>query len=127
MNAELNGIRNIDTVCADVFELLREYKNADKQFDCIVLDPPAFTKTAHETQDALRGYADINTLGIATCSCSHYVSQAAFERMLAEAARRSGRNVQCVEIRSQGADHPTLLAADETHYLKFFVLRVCDK
>ena len=136
MNAELNGIRNIDTVCADVFELLREYKNADKQFDCIVLDPPAFTKTAHETQDALRGYADINTLGmklvknggyLATCSCSHYVSQAAFERMLAEAARRSGRNVQCVEIRSQGADHPTLLAADETHYLKFFVLRVCDK
>lgn len=132
-NAELNGIANIETVCADVFELLRRYNNEGKQFDCIVLDPPAFTKTANETQDALRGYATINFSAmkllksggyLVTCSCSHYVSQAAFEKMLAETAKRSGRQVQCAEVRSQAPDHPTLLAAEETHYLKFFVLRV---
>ncbi len=136
LNAELNGFGNIKTVCADVFELLREYKSSDKQFDCIILDPPAFTKTAHEAQDALRGYADINTLAmkllkndgyLVTCSCSHHVSQAAFEKMLSDAAHRSGRSVQCIEVRSQAPDHPTLLEALETHYLKCFVLRVSDK
>lgn len=134
-NAELNGFGNIQTVCADVFDLLRDYRNADRQFDCVVLDPPAFTKTADETADALRGYLDINTLGLKlvkkggymmTCSCSHHVSQRQFAEMLAQACRRSGRRVQCVEIRSQSPDHPTLLCADETHYLKCFVLHVTD-
>ena len=135
-NAELNGLNNIDAVCADVFQLLREYRKQNRQFDCIVLDPPAFTKTANETQDALRGYSDINMLAmklirdggyLVTCSCSHYVSNAAFEKMLAETARRSGKQAQCLEVRSQAPDHPTLLSADETHYLKCFVLRISDK
>ena len=135
-NAELNGLNNIDAVCADVFKLLREYRKQNRQFDCIVLDPPAFTKTANETQDALRGYSDINMLAmklirdggyLVTCSCSHYVSNAAFEKMLAETARRSGKQAQCLEVRSQAPDHPTLLSADETHYLKCFVLRISDK
>ena len=132
-NATLNGFDNIETVCADVFELLRDYRKQNKQFDCVVLDPPAFTKTASEAQDALKGYLDINTLGLklvksggylVTCSCSHYVTQPMFERMLADATRRSGRRVQCVEVRSQAPDHPTLPCSDETHYLKCFVLRV---
>ena len=132
-NAELNGFTNIETVCADVFELLRDYRKQGKQFDCVILDPPAFTKTASQAQDALKGYLDINTLGLklvknggylVTCSCSHFVTQPMFEKMLAEASRRSGRRVQCVEVRSQSPDHPTLPSADETHYLKCFVLKV---
>lgn len=134
-NAELNGFTNVQTVCADVFELLRDYRKQGKQFDCVILDPPAFTKTANQTQDALKGYLDINTLGLklvksggylVTCSCSHYVSQAMFEKMLAQAARHSGKRVQCLEVRSQAPDHPTLPCADETHYLKCFVLRVTE-
>ena len=135
-NASLNGFTNVETVCADVFELLREYKVQSKQFDCIVLDPPAFTKTAHEIQDALRGYTDINALGmklvknggyLVTCSCSHYVSQQMFEKMLSDAVKRSGRQAQCVEVRSQAPDHPTLLCSEETLYLKCFVLRIEDR
>ena len=134
-NAELNGFTNVQTVCADVFELLRDYRKQGKTFDCVILDPPAFTKTASETQDALKGYLDINTLGLklvknggylVTCSCSHFVSQPMFEKMLSEASRRSGRRVQCVEVRSQAPDHPTLPCSDETHYLKCFVLKVTD-
>ncbi|MCH5151406.1 MAG: class I SAM-dependent rRNA methyltransferase [Clostridiales bacterium] len=135
INAELNGFTNVQTVRADVFELLRDYRKQNRQFDCVILDPPAFTKTANEAQDALKGYLDINTLGLklvknggylVTCSCSHYVSQQAFEKMLGDAVRRAGKRVQCVEVRSQAPDHPTLLSADETHYLKCFVLRVSD-
>lgn len=134
-NATLNGFDNIQTVCADVFELLRDYRKQNKQFDCVILDPPAFTKTASEAQDAVKGYLDINTLGLklvknggylVTCSCSHFVSQPMFEKMLAQASRRSGRRVQCLEVRSQAPDHPTLPCADETHYLKCFVLKVTD-
>ncbi len=135
-NVQLNGLTNITTVCADVFELLRSYNSEKRLFDCVVLDPPAFTKSANETADALHGYADINTLAmklvrdggyLMTCSCSHFVTQAAFEKMLSACAKRSGRRVQCVEVRSQGADHPTLLCADEAHYLKCYVLRICDR
>lgn len=135
-NAELNGFDNIATVCADVFELLRQYRREGKLFDCIVLDPPAFTKSAHERADALKGYRDINVQAIKllkpdgylmTCSCSHHVSQQTFEKTLAEAVKASGRNAQCVEVRSQSPDHPTLLVADETNYLKCFVLRIFDR
>lgn len=133
-NAELNGLSDrLDTVCADVFALLREYKKQGRSFDVIVLDPPAFCKSAAEVEDAYRGYKDINLLAmklvksggfLATCSCSHYMSFQLFEKMLAEAARESGRTVRSVEVKSQSADHPALLAAEETRYLKFYVLNV---
>ena len=135
-NAELNGFANISTMCADVFDLLRTLHREHRQFDCIVLDPPAFTKTVHEASDALRGYTDINTLGmklvkdggyLMTCSCSHHISPSMFEKMLNEAIIRSGRTAQCLEIRSQAPDHPTLPIADETHYLKCYVLRISDR
>lgn len=133
LNAELNGLTNVETVCGDAFELLRKLKNDGEQFDCVILDPPAFCKTAQEAPDALKGYLDVNSLGmklvkrggyLISCSCSHYVSTAQFERMLVEAAKRSGRRAQCLEMRSQSPDHPALLSADETHYLKCFVLRI---
>ncbi len=132
-NAALNGISNIRTQCGDVFEVLRAYKAEGRKFDCIVLDPPAFCKSADEVKDAYRGYKDLNLLAmklvrpggyLVTCSCSHYMTFPLFEKMLVEAARNSGRRVQSVETKTQAPDHPSLLCAEETQYLKFFVLHV---
>lgn len=132
-NCNLNGISNVETVCGDVFELLRSYKKENKKFDVVILDPPAFCKSASEIKDAYRGYKDINILGmklveksgfLITSSCSHYMNFAMFEKMLIESAKESGKIVRCVEIKSQAPDHPSLLCAEETQYLKFFILQV---
>ncbi len=132
-NAELNGFSNIKTLQGDVFEVLREFKKEKKLFDTVILDPPAFCKTADEIKDAYRGYKDINLTAmkivksggfLITCSCSHYMSATLFEKMLIEAARESGRTVRSVEIKTQAPDHPSLLCAEETQYLKFFVMQV---
>lgn len=132
-NAQLNNFSNVKTRCGDVFEILREFKNNGTQFDTVVLDPPAFCKSAAEVKDAYRGYRDINILGLklvksggylVTSSCSHYMTLNLFEKMLIEASKASGRIVRCVEIKSQAPDHPSLLCEEETNYLKFFVLNV---
>ncbi len=132
-NAALNKITNIKTLCGDVFDVLRDFKKSKKQFDTVILDPPAFCKSADEVKDAYRGYKDINVTALKivksggfliTCSCSHYMTEQLFSKMLKEAAKESGRIVRCVEIKSQSPDHPALLSAEETQYLKFFVLHV---
>ena len=133
-NAALNGLEGkITTRCGDVFEVLREYKTAGKKFGTVILDPPAFCKSAADSAAAYRGYRDINVLGmklvesggfLVSASCSHYMTAPMFERMLCEAARNSGRRVRTVEVRTQAPDHPSLLAAEETSYLKFYVLNV---
>ena len=132
-NAELNGFKNIETICGDVFEVLRTFKREKRQFDTVILDPPAFCKTADEVKDAYRGYKDINLTAmkivksggfLITCSCSHYMTNVLFEKMLQEAAKESGRQVRCIEIKSQAPDHPAALGAEETSYLKFYVLNV---
>ncbi|MDE7453306.1 MAG: class I SAM-dependent rRNA methyltransferase [Clostridia bacterium] len=132
-NAELNGFNNIHTLCGDVFEVLRNFRKDKKQFDTVILDPPAFCKTADEVKDAYRGYKDINLTAmkivkkggfLITCSCSHYMSATLFEKMLIEAARESGRMVRCIEVKTQAPDHPSLLCAEETNYLKFYVLQI---
>ena len=132
-NAQANGFKNIKTLQGDVFEVLRNFRKEKRQFDTVILDPPAFCKTADEVKDAYRGYKDINLTAmkivksggyLITCSCSHYMSATLFEKMLTEAAKESGRQVRCIEIKSQAPDHPSLLCAEETQYLKFFVLNV---
>ena len=132
-NAKLNGINNITTLQGDVFEVLRTFKKENKQFDLVILDPPAFCKSASEAKDAYRGYKDINTLGmklvrsggfLISASCSHYMTLPNFQKMLADSARESGRTVRQVEFKTQSPDHPSLVSADETNYLKFFVLQV---
>lgn len=132
-NAELNGLKNIKTICGDVFELLRSFKKEGKKFGVVVLDPPAFCKSVSEVKDAYRGYKDINILGIklvesggflVTSSCSHYMTLPLFSKMIEEAARESGRRVRLVEIKGQAPDHPSLVTEEETQYLKFFVLQV---
>lgn len=132
-NARLNGFDNVKTNCADVFEALRTYKNNGEKFDLVILDPPAFCKSASEVKDAFRGYKDINILAmklvknggyLISSSCSHYMTFPLFEKMLVESAKESGKTVRTVEIKSQAPDHPSLLCAEETQYLKFFVLQV---
>ncbi len=132
-NANINGFKNIYTVQGDVFEVLRDYKKTGRKFDTVILDPPAFCKSANEVKDAYRGYKDINITAmkivksggyLISCSCSHYMSLSLFEKMLAEAARESGRTVRYVEVKCQAPDHPALLSAEETQYLKFFVLNI---
>ncbi len=132
-NAKLNGLNNITTLCGDVFDELRKFRAAKRQFDTVILDPPAFCKTADEVKDAYRGYKDINLTAmkivrnggfLVTCSCSHYMTMPLFEKMLIEAARESGRTVRSVEVKTQAPDHPSLLCAEETQYLKFFVLQI---
>ncbi len=132
-NADLNGFSNVETVCGDAFDLLRAYHAQGKTFDLVILDPPAFCKSAAEVPDAIKGYLDINLLGmklvkdggfLVSSSCSHYVTLPMFEKMLAQAAVRAHRRVSICEMRTQAPDHPALLGDDETMYLKFFVLRV---
>lgn len=132
-NAELNSFGNVKTLCGDVFELLRNFKNNDEKFDLVILDPPAFCKSASEVKDAYRGYKDINILGmklvkrggyLISSSCSHYMTFPLFEKMLIDSAKESGRSVRTLEIKSQAPDHPSLLCAEETQYLKFFVMQV---
>lgn len=132
-NASLNGFKNVTTLQGDVFEVLRNFRREKKQFDTVILDPPAFCKTADEVKDAYRGYKDINLTAmkivksggfLITCSCSHYMTTNLFEKMLIESARESGRTVRSVEVKTQAPDHPSLLCAEETSYLKFFVLHI---
>ena len=132
-NARINGLNNITTLCGDVFEVLRSFRKEKRLFDTVILDPPAFCKTADEVKDAYRGYKDINITAmkivksggfLATCSCSHYMTMPLFEKMLIEAARESGRVVRSVEVKTQSPDHPSLLCAEETQYLKMFVLQI---
>ncbi|MBQ4575115.1 MAG: class I SAM-dependent rRNA methyltransferase [Clostridia bacterium] len=133
-NAALNGFGSVvKTVCGDVFEVLRSYKREGTTFDTVILDPPAFCKSAADVKDAYRGYKDINILGmklvrpggfLVTASCSHYMTAPLFEKMLREAAIASGRRVRTVEVKSQSPDHPALLCAEETTYLKFYVLQI---
>lgn len=132
-NASLNNLTNVRTLQGDVFEVLRNYRKESKVFDLVILDPPAFCKSASEVKDAYRGYKDINVLGmklvrsggfLISASCSHYMTLPLFEKMLAESAKESGRRVRQIEIKTQAPDHPALVNAEETSYLKFFVLQV---
>ncbi len=132
-NATLNGFDNVRTEKADVFELLRRLKAESKNFDAVILDPPAFCKSANEVGNAFRGYRDINVLGmklvkkggfLMTSSCSSFMLPQMFEKMLSEAASISGRRARVAEIRTQAPDHPSPLAQEQTQYLKFYVLQI---
>ena len=131
-SAKLNGFQDIITpVQADVFELLRKYRKENAEFDVIVLDPPAFTKSKDTVKEGLKGYKDINVQALKllksggfliTCSCSQHVSVKQFSEMLAQSAREAGKRVKLVELRTQGKDHASLIGFDESIYLKVAVL-----
>ena len=132
-NRVANGQKPIEWVEADAFALLRQYAEAEKRYETIVLDPPAFAKSRRTAEDALRGYKELNlralkmlrTGGVLiTCSCSFHVGEADFVQMLQAAALDARRNVHVIEKRAQAVDHPVLLNVPETHYLKCLVCSV---
>jgi 23S rRNA (cytosine1962-C5)-methyltransferase len=124
---------DIEWIEANAFDLLKDYAASSRRYDTIVLDPPAFAKTRHDLDSALRGYKELNlralkmlrTGGIlVTCSCSYHVSQAGFLDMLAAAAQDAHRTLRLIEVRGQGRDHPVLLNVPETAYLKCIIASV---
>ena len=133
-NAENNGLSDVVTFEAhNCFDHLRELTDAREQFDVVILDPPAFTKTRAAVESALRGYKEINLRGmklvrkggfLVTCSCSQHVSPEQFRDMINQAARDSKTKLRLVENRTQGHDHPILPASPETQYLKCMILQV---
>ena len=134
-NAKLNGFTNIRFVEADAFDHLRELERRGEKFDTIVLDPPAFAKSRSHIQGALRGYKDINLLGMKllapggilyTASCSFHLTKPLFLGMLREAAEESGRSIAFREFLGQPLDHPEILTIPETGYLKGALLQVTD-
>lgn len=136
-NAKLNELENIVKFqCADVFELLPQLEEAGKQYDVVILDPPAFTKSRNSVKNAIKGYREINLRGmklvknggyLATCSCSHFMTPELFTKTIAQAARNVHKRLRQVEYRTQAADHPILWAAEESYYLKFYIFQVCDE
>ena len=132
-NAAANGISNVAFREADVFDLLTSYASARRQFQTVVLDPPAFAKSRRAVEGAARGYKDINVRALrllapggilVTCSCSHHMSEAMLLEVVAEASLDAGRTLRVLERRTQAQDHPILLTVPETLYLKCLVLEV---
>ena len=134
-NIEKNDFSStVKAVQANVFDLLTqlaEEKNRD--YDFIILDPPAFTKSGHTLKNAYRGYKEINLKAmkilprggyLATCSCSHFMTDELFRRMLKEAADDAGVSLRQIEGRQQSPDHPILWNVRETDYLKFYLFQV---
>ena len=136
-NARRNGLEErVKFRCVNVFDELPLLAAAGERYDVVILDPPAFTKSREATKHAVRGYREINREGLklirdggflATCSCSHFMTQELFVKTLREAARSVHRRLRQVEFRTQSPDHPILWAADESYYLKFFIFQVCEE
>ena len=133
-NIELNKAGKVmKAVCADVFDLLKEYETNGRKFDVIILDPPAFTKSAKMIEKAYGGYKEINLRALrllneggilVTCSCSHFMETNMFCDMLMHAAMDSHKRLQILEKRGAGPDHPVLLGYPKSEYLKCVVCRV---
>ena len=135
-NAALNNLSDtVEFKCADVFDLLPALENEGKQFDVVILDPPAFNKSKTPLKRR-QGYREINLRGmklvkdggyLATCSCSHYMNAELFAQTIGQAARAAHCRLRQVEFRTQSPDHPILWSADESYYLKFYIFQVCHE
>ena len=139
-NIRRNGLEQIVTAKqANVFDLLTEMAEQKcRDYDFIILDPPAFTKSGHMVHNAIRGYKEINLKAmkllprggyLATCSCSHFMRDDLFRRMLRDAAKDAGVHLRQIEGRQQSPDRPILWNVPETDYLKFYLFQVgvvCD-
>lgn len=130
-NAARNQL-NVEYVVADVFDYLENIKK--NEFDLIILDPPAFTKSKKTVNHAYEGYKKINLTAmrklprggyLATCSCSHFMENYLFVRMLKEAAQEANVELRLIEERRQCCDHPILWNVPESEYLKFYIFQIC--
>ena len=133
-NIKLNKAEKVmKAVCADVFDLLKKYEADGEKFDVIILDPPAFTKSAKNIQKAYGGYKEINLRAmrllneggiLVTCSCSHFFDSNTFYDMIVHAAMDSHKRVQILEKRGAGPDHPVLAGYPKSEYLKCAICAV---
>jgi 23S rRNA (cytosine1962-C5)-methyltransferase len=133
LNHAAHRCGEIEWIEANAFDLLKDYATAGRQYDTIVLDPPAFAKTKRTVPTALRGYKELNLRALkmlrpggilVTCSCSFHVGEGEFQAMLGSAAADAGRRVRILEERRQSLDHPILLNVPETAYLKCVISQV---
>ena len=136
-NARRNNLS--DTVkfrAANVLDELPRLYEQGESYDVVILDPPAFTKSREATKNAIKGYREINMKGLklvrdggflATCSCSHFMTQELFTEVIGQAAKAVHKRIRQVEFRTQACDHPILWAADESYYLKFYIFQVCEE
>jgi len=137
--AKANAVRNsleakMDFLCTDVFDLLTKLAEEKcRDYDLIILDPPAFTKSTKTVQEAARGYKEINLKAmkllprggyLATCTCSHFMTDELFRKILAGAAKDAAVSLRQIEARQQAPDHPILWNVPETDYLKFYLFQV---
>jgi len=138
--ADENGILNKNVIMKEIewiegnaFDLLKDYSGAGRQYDTIVLDPPAFAKTKRNLETAQRGYKELNLRALkmlrpggilVTCSCSFHVSEAEFLAVLAAAAADAHRIVRILEKRGAAKDHPAIATIPETSYLKCLICTV---
>jgi 23S rRNA (cytosine1962-C5)-methyltransferase len=125
--------RQAESVCGDVFQVLRSFRDEGRQFDLVILDPPKFARSRAELDGATRGYKDINLSGLrllapggllATFSCSGLVTPDLFQKIVFGASVDAGRGAQILAKLSQGPDHPILLSFPEGEYLKGLLCRV---
>ena len=133
-NARLNGLDGrMDFLAADVFGLLPKLLEERAHYDIVILDPPAFTKSRRTVRSAERGYKEINYRAmrllprggyLATASCSHFMENELFVKMLHSAARDANVKLREVEVRKQAPDHPILWNVPETEYLKFYIFQI---
>lgn len=136
-NAKRNNLdKTVKFRAANVLDELPKLYEEGEQFDVVILDPPAFTKSREATKNAMKGYREINMKGmklvkdggyLATCSCSHFMTQELFTEVIAQAAKAVHKRLRQVEFRTQACDHPILWASDESYYLKFYIFQVCDE
>lgn len=131
-DANQNQLQGLETRCGNVFDVVRELRDQNQQFDLIVLDPPAFAKSRRETPGAERGYRDLNRVALrllapngllVTCSCSHHIDGPRFEELVRQAAAGLPFQVALRQRLSAGSDHPVLITHPESEYLKVLLMQ----
>ena len=136
-NARINGLADrVKFRAANVLDELPKLYEAGEKYDVVILDPPAFTKSKDATKNAMKGYREINMKGmklvkdggfLATCSCSHFMTQELFTQVIGQAAKAVHKRLRQIEFRTQAPDHPILWSSNESYYLKFYIFQVVDE
>ena len=135
-NSRLNGFSNTSFIVADVFDYLVKAQEEKEEFDVIILDPPAFTKSKNSVKNASKGYREINYRAmrllrpggfLVTCSCSEYMPRDLFMKIILNAGNDAHKRLRLVESRAQGPDHPIVMGNNVSDYLKCIIVQVNDR